>query len=100
MQRLLGAPTLLVTVPPQRGKSEGEQLAQLERPIEAGAGQRGCGRCCTSAPRRCMLDDEQLATEAVAPAPTKPGGAMAYSALNGFCSRKRHSAPRCCGSAG
>ena len=71
------APTLLITVPPQRGKSEGEQLAQFERLIER-ARASGVRQVLYISSTSVYADDEQLATEAVAPAPTKPGGAMVY----------------------
>ena len=71
------APTLLVTVPPQPGKSEGEQLTQFERLIER-ARASGVRQVLYISSTSVYADDEQLATEAVAPAPTKPGGAMVY----------------------
>ncbi len=71
------APTLLITVPPQRGKSEGEQLAQFERLIER-ARASGVRQVLYISSTSVYADDEQLATEHVAPAPTKPGGILVY----------------------
>jgi nucleoside-diphosphate-sugar epimerase len=71
------APTLLVTVPPQRGKSEAEQLAQFGRLIER-ARASGVRQVLYVSSTSVYADDEPLATEATPPAPTKPGGAIVY----------------------
>ncbi|RYY21410.1 MAG: NAD-dependent epimerase/dehydratase family protein [Cytophagaceae bacterium] len=67
------APTLLITVPPQRGKSEGEQLAQFARLIER-ARASGVQQVLYISSTSVYADAEQLATEESVPAPTKPGG--------------------------
>ena len=69
------APMLLVTVPPQRGKSEAEQLAQFGRLIER-ARASGVRQVLYVSSTSVYADDEPLATEATPPAPTKPGGAV------------------------
>ncbi len=67
------APTLLITVPPQRGKSADEQLAQYAHLIErARAG--GVRQVLYVSSTSVYADDEPLATEESEPAPTKPGG--------------------------
>jgi len=70
-------PTLLVTVPPQRGKAEGEQLAQFARLIER-ARASGVRQVLYVSSTSVYADDEPLATEATPPAPTKPGGAVVH----------------------
>ena len=67
------APTLLITVPPQRGKSEQEQLVQFTRLAER-ARASGVQHVLYISSTSVYADDEPLATEAIAPAPTKPGG--------------------------
>jgi nucleoside-diphosphate-sugar epimerase len=67
------APTLLITVPPQRGKSEAEQLAQFGRLIER-ARASGVQHVLYVSSTSVYADDEPLATEATVLAPTKPGG--------------------------
>lgn len=71
------APTLLVTVPPQRGKSEAEQLAQFGQLIER-ARASGVRQVLYVSSTSVYADDEPLATEATPPAPTKPGGAVVH----------------------
>jgi len=71
------APTLLITVPPQRGKSEAEQLTQFERLIER-ARASGVQQVLYISSTSVYADDEPLATEATPPAPTKPGGAVVH----------------------
>lgn len=71
------APTLLITVPPQRDKSEGEQLAQYRQLIER-ARASGVQRVLYVSSTSVYADDEPLATEEVAPAPTKPGGRIVH----------------------
>lgn len=71
------APTLLITVPPQPGKPEDEQLAQFERLIER-ARASGVQQVLYISSTSVYADDEQLATEDVVPAPTKPGGMVVY----------------------
>ncbi|RZL12110.1 MAG: NAD-dependent epimerase/dehydratase family protein [Hymenobacter sp.] len=66
-------PTLLITVPPQRGKSEGEQLTQFAQLIER-ARASGVRQVLYISSTSVYADDEQLATEESIPAPTKPGG--------------------------
>ena len=67
------APTLLITVPPQRGKAEHEQLAQFARLIER-ARASGVQQVLYISSTSVYADEEPLATEESAPAPTKPGG--------------------------
>jgi len=67
------APTLLITVPPQRGKSEDEQLAQFAQLIER-ARVSGVQQVLYISSTSVYADDEQLATEESVLAPTKPGG--------------------------
>jgi nucleoside-diphosphate-sugar epimerase len=67
------APTLLITVPPQRGKSEGEQLAQFAQLIER-AQASGVQQVLYISSTSVYADNEKLATEESEPAPTKPGG--------------------------
>ena len=69
------APTLLITVPPQRDKSEGEQLAQFAQLIER-ARYSGVQQVLYISSTSVYADDEPLATEESVPAPTKPGGIM------------------------
>jgi nucleoside-diphosphate-sugar epimerase len=69
------APTLLITVPPQRGKAEAEQLAQFGQLIERARGGKVRHVLYVSS-TSVYADDELLATEATPPAPTKPGGAI------------------------
>ena len=71
------APTLLITVPPQLGKPEDEQLAQFGRLIER-ARASGVRQVLYISSTSVYSDNEQLATEDVAPAPTKPGGMVVY----------------------
>ncbi len=71
------APTLLITVPPQPGKPESEQLAQFGRLIER-ARASGVRQVLYISSTSVYGDNEQLATEDVAPAPTKPGGRVVY----------------------
>ncbi|RZK17683.1 MAG: NAD-dependent epimerase/dehydratase family protein [Hymenobacter sp.] len=66
-------PTLLITVPPQQGKSEGEQLAQFAQLIER-IRASGVQQVLYISSTSVYADDEQLATEESMPAPTKPGG--------------------------
>lgn len=70
-------PTLLITVPPQRGKAEAEQLAQYGQLIER-ARASGVRRVLYVSSTSVYADDEPLATEEVAPAPTKPGGRIVH----------------------
>ncbi|AWM33012.1 NAD(P)-dependent oxidoreductase [Hymenobacter nivis] len=71
------APTLLITVPPQPGKPKDEQLAQFERLIER-ARASGVRQVLYISSTSVYGDNEQLATEDIAPAPTKPGGMVVY----------------------
>jgi nucleoside-diphosphate-sugar epimerase len=71
------APTLLITVPPQRGKAEAEQLAQFRELIER-ARRSGVRQVLYVSSTSVYADEEPLATEATAPAPTKPGGAVVH----------------------
>lgn len=71
------APTLLITMPPQRGKSEGEQLAQFTQLIER-ARASGVQQVLYTSSTSVYADDEQLATEESVPAPTKPGGIIVH----------------------
>ena len=71
------APTLLITVPPQPGKPEDEQLAQFGRLIER-ARASGVRQVLYISSTSVYSDNEQLATEDVAPTPTKPGGMVVY----------------------
>ena len=71
------APTLLITVPPQPGKPEGEQLTQFERLVDR-ARASGVRQVLYISSTSVYADDEQLATEDTAPAPTKPGGMLVY----------------------
>jgi nucleoside-diphosphate-sugar epimerase len=71
------ASTLLITVPPQRGQSEGEQLAQYGQLSER-ARASGVRRVLYVSSTSVYADDELRATEEVPPAPTKPGGRIVY----------------------
>jgi len=71
------APTLLVTVPPQRGRPASEQLAQFARLIER-ARASGVRQVLYSSSTSVYADNAQLATEETAPAPTKPGGTIVH----------------------
>jgi nucleoside-diphosphate-sugar epimerase len=66
-------PTLLITVPPQRGKAEGEQLAQFAQLIER-ARASGVRQVLYISSTSVYADNELLVTEETLPAPTKPGG--------------------------
>ena len=70
-------PTLLITVPPQRGKSEGEQLAQFAQLIGR-ARASGVQQVLYISSTSVYADEEQLATEESVPAPTKPGGIVVH----------------------
>jgi nucleoside-diphosphate-sugar epimerase len=70
-------PTLLITVPPQRGRLEGEQLAQYGQLIER-ARASGVRQVLYVSSTSVYADDEPLATEEVPPAPTKPGGRIVH----------------------
>lgn len=71
------SPTLIMTVPPQRGGSEAEQLAQFDWLI---------ARLRDSAVRQVLYvsstsvyaEDGRVVTEADAPAPQKPGGVIVH----------------------
>jgi nucleoside-diphosphate-sugar epimerase len=67
------APTLLITVPPQRDMAEAEQVAQFRRLIER-ARASGVQHVLYVSSTSVYADDEPLATEATVLAPTKPGG--------------------------
>ncbi len=69
------APTLLITVPPQRGQAAAEQLAQYAHLIERARG-GGVRQVLYVSSTSVYADDEPLATEASEPAPTKPGGVV------------------------
>ena len=71
------APTLLVTVPPQRGRPASEQLAQFARLVER-ARASGVQQVLYSSSTSVYADNEQFATETTAPAPTKPGGTIVH----------------------
>jgi nucleoside-diphosphate-sugar epimerase len=71
------APTLLITVPPQRGQAEHEQLAQFARLIER-VRASGVQQVLYISSTSVYADEEQLATEERAPAPTKPGGIIVH----------------------
>jgi nucleoside-diphosphate-sugar epimerase len=70
-------PTLLITVPPQRGKAEGEQLAQFARLIER-ARTSGVRQVLYISSTSVYADNELLVTEKTIPAPTKPGGRIVH----------------------
>lgn len=71
------APTLFIAVPPQLAKPEAEQLAQFELLIER-ARASGVRQVLYISSTSVYGDNEQLATEDVAPTPTKPGGMVVY----------------------